>query len=154
MSNWESVIGLEIHVQLLTKSKIFSSSSTIYGKDPNKQASYVDLGMPGTLPVLNKGVIKKAIQFGLAINANIAKKSIFARKNYFYPDLPKNYQISQLELPIVEGGYIEIQDEDNQWISLRYDLTAPLARFVAANYQNIVKPFKRCLLYTSPSPRD
>ena len=114
MNNWESVIGLEIHVQLLTKSKIFSSSSTIYGKDPNKQASYVDLGMPGTLPVLNKGVIKKAIQFGLAINANIAKKSIFARKNYFYPDLPKNYQISQLELPIVEGGYIEIQDKDNQ----------------------------------------
>ena len=114
MSNWESVIGLEIHVQLLTKSKIFSSSSTIYGKDPNKQASYVDLGMPGTLPVLNKGVIKKAIQFGLAINANIAKKSIFARKNYFYPDLPKNYQISQLELPIVEGGYIEIQDKDKQ----------------------------------------
>ena len=114
MSNWESVIGLEIHVQLLTKSKIFSSSSTIYGKDPNKQASYIDLGMPGTLPVLNKGVIKKAIQFGLAINANIAKKSIFARKNYFYPDLPKNYQISQLELPIVEGGYIEIQDKDNQ----------------------------------------
>ena len=114
MSNWESVIGLEIHVQLLTKSKIFSSSSTTYGKKPNKQASYVDLGMPGTLPVLNKGVIKKAIQFGLAINAEVAKKSIFARKNYFYPDLPKNYQISQLELPIVEGGYIEIQDKDNQ----------------------------------------
>ncbi len=114
MSNWESVIGLEIHVQLLTKSKIFSSSSTTYGKKPNKQASYVDLGMPGTLPVLNKGVIKKAIQFGLAINADLAKKSIFARKNYFYPDLPKNYQISQLELPIVEGGYIEIQDKDNQ----------------------------------------
>ena len=114
MSNWESVIGLEIHVQLLTNSKIFSSSSTTYGKKPNKQASYVDLGMPGTLPVLNKGVIKKAIQFGLAINAEVAKKSIFARKNYFYPDLPKNYQISQLELPIVEGGYIEIQDKDNQ----------------------------------------
>jgi len=114
MSNWESVIGLEIHVQLLTNSKIFSSSSTTYGKDPNKQASYVDLGMPGTLPVLNKGVIKKAIQFGLAINADVAKKSIFARKNYFYPDLPKNYQISQLELPIVEGGYIEIKDKNNQ----------------------------------------
>ena len=114
MSNWESVIGLEIHVQLLTNSKIFSSSSTTYGKKPNKQASYVDLGMPGTLPVLNKGVIKKAIQFGLAINAEVAKKSIFARKNYFYPDLPKNYQISQLELPIVEGGYIEIRDKDNQ----------------------------------------
>ena len=89
MSNWETVIGLEIHVQLLTKSKIFSSSSTSYGKDPNKQASYVDLGMPGTLPVLNKSVIRKAVEFGLAIDAKIARKSIFARKNYFYPDLPK-----------------------------------------------------------------
>jgi len=113
VSKWESVIGLEIHVQLLTKSKIFSSSSTMYGKDPNKQASYVDLGMPGTLPVLNKEVIKKAVQFGLAINAEITNKSIFARKNYFYPDLPKNYQISQLDLPIVEGGYIEIKDSNN-----------------------------------------
>ncbi len=114
MSNWETVIGLEIHVQLLTKSKIFSSSSTSYGKDPNKQASYVDLGMPGTLPVLNKSVIRKAVKFGLAIDAKIARKSIFARKNYFYPDLPKNYQISQLDLPIVEGGYIEIKDSDNK----------------------------------------
>ena len=114
MSNWETVIGLEIHVQLLTKSKIFSSSSTLYGKDPNKQASYVDLGMPGTLPVLNKSVIRKAVEFGLAIDAKIARKSIFARKNYFYPDLPKNYQISQLDLPIVEGGYIEIKDSDNK----------------------------------------
>ena len=114
MSKWESVIGLEIHAQLSTKSKIFSASSTLYGKDPNKQASYVDLGMPGTLPVLNKSVIKKAIQFGLAINAKIANKSIFARKNYFYPDLPKNYQISQLDSPIVEGGYIEIKDSNNQ----------------------------------------
>ena len=114
MSNWETVIGLEIHVQLLTESKIFSSSSTSYGKDPNKQASYVDLGMPGTLPVLNKSVIRKAVEFGLAIDAKIARKSIFARKNYFYPDLPKNYQISQLDLPIVEGGYIEIKDSDNK----------------------------------------
>ena len=94
MSNWETIIGLEIHVQLLTKSKIFASSSTAYGSLPNLQASYVDLGMPGTLPVLNKSVIKKAIEFGLAINGEISKKSIFARKNYFYPDLPKNYQIS------------------------------------------------------------
>ena len=89
MSNWESVIGLEIHVQLLTKSKIFSSSSTKYGATPNQQASYVDLGMPGTLPILNELVIKKAVEFGLAINGRIANKSIFARKNYFYPDLPK-----------------------------------------------------------------
>jgi len=114
MSNWESVIGLEIHVQLFTKSKIFSSSSTSYGSDPNKQASYIDLGMPGTLPVLNKSVIKKAIEFGVAINGKISKKSIFARKNYFYPDLPKNYQISQLDLPIVEGGFIEITNEENE----------------------------------------
>ena len=111
MSDWECVIGLEIHVQLLTKSKIFSASSTAYGKEPNEQASYVDLGMPGTLPVLNNTVIKKAVEFGLAINANITKKSIFARKNYFYPDLRKNYQISQLDFPIVEGGYIEIEDD-------------------------------------------
>ena len=113
MSDWESVIGLEIHVQLMTKSKIFSSSSTAYGAVPNEQASYVDLGMPGTLPVLNEEVIKKAIEFGLAINGQISKKSIFARKNYFYPDLPKNYQISQLDLPIVEGGYIKIQNDQN-----------------------------------------
>ena len=111
MSDWECVIGLEIHVQLLTKSKIFYASSTAYGKEPNKQASYVDLGMPGTLPVLNNIVIKKAVEFGLAINANITNRSIFARKNYFYPDLPKNYQISQLDFPIVEGGYIEIDDD-------------------------------------------
>ena len=114
MSNWETIIGLEIHVQLLTKSKIFSSSSTAYGSLPNQQASYVDLGMPGTLPVLNKSVIKKAIEFGLAINGEISKKSIFARKNYFYPDLPKNYQISQLDLPIVEGGFITIIDGDGE----------------------------------------
>ena len=114
MSNCETVIRLEIHVQRLTESKIFSSSSTSYGKDPNKQASYVDLGMPGTLPVLNKSVIRKAVKVGLAIDAKIARKSIFARKNYFYPDLPKNYQISQLDLPIVEGGYIEIKDSDNK----------------------------------------
>jgi len=114
MSDWESVIGLEIHIQLMTKSKIFSSSSTAYGAVPNQQASYVDLGMPGTLPVLNEIVIKKAIEFGLAINGQIAKQSIFARKNYFYPDLPKNYQISQLDLPIVEGGYIEIKNDQNK----------------------------------------
>ncbi len=120
MHNWETIIGLELHVQLLTKSKIFSSSSTSYGKDPNKQASYIDLAMPGTLPVINKLAIKKAVQFGLAINANIAKKSIFARKNYFYPDLPKNYQISQLDFPIVEGGYIEILDKN---INKRINIT-------------------------------
>ena len=111
MNDWQTTIGLEIHVQLLTNSKIFSSSSTAYGSKPNRQASYVDVGLPGTLPVLNKSVIKKAIEFGLAINGSISKKSIFARKNYFYPDLPKNYQISQLDLPIVEGGFITIEGE-------------------------------------------
>ena len=116
MSDWESVIGLEIHVQLLTKSKIFSASSTSYGSNPNRQASYIDLGMPGTLPILNKSVIKKAVEFGLAINAKIAKQSIFARKNYFYPDLPKNYQISQLDHPIVEGGFVSISDKGNEKI--------------------------------------
>ena len=113
MSDWESVIGLEIHIQLMTKSKIFSASSTAYGAVPNEQASYVDLGMPGTLPVLNEIAIKKAIEFGLAINGQISKRSIFARKNYFYPDLPKNYQISQLDLPIVEGGHINILSDQN-----------------------------------------
>ena len=121
MSDWETVIGLEIHTQLSTKSKIFSGSSTSYGGEPNKQASYVDLGLPGTLPVLNKLVIKKAVEFGLAINANISKHSIFARKNYFYPDLPRNYQISQLDFPIVEGGYIDIVTEEN--ISKRINVT-------------------------------
>ncbi|MBH32487.1 MAG: Asp-tRNA(Asn)/Glu-tRNA(Gln) amidotransferase GatCAB subunit B [Gammaproteobacteria bacterium] len=111
MSNWETVIGLEIHVQLLTKSKIFSTASTKYGELPNAQASYVDLGLPGTLPVLNEEVIKKAVQFGIAINGKVSEYSIFARKSYFYPDLPKNYQISQYELPIIEGGNINIIDK-------------------------------------------
>ena len=95
---WETVIGLEIHVQLSTQSKIFSGSATTFGAEPNTQASLVDLGMPGVLPVLNEDAIKKAITFGVAIDAKINKKSVFARKNYFYPDLPKGYQISQLDL--------------------------------------------------------
>ena len=110
--NWETVIGLEIHVQLNTESKIFSSASTAYGADPNTQACAVDLGLPGVLPVLNENAVKKAIQFGLAVNAEIADQSIFARKNYFYPDLPKGYQISQFELPIVGNGKLEITLED------------------------------------------
>jgi aspartyl-tRNA(Asn)/glutamyl-tRNA(Gln) amidotransferase subunit B len=107
-SNWEIVIGLEIHVQLNTESKIFSGSSTGYGAKPNSQASIIDLGYPGVLPVLNQSVIEKAIKFGLATDAKISRKTIFSRKNYFYPDLPKGYQISQLELPIVQEGYVEI----------------------------------------------
>ena len=105
---WEVVIGLEIHAQLATKSKIFSGSSTAYGANPNTQASLVDLGYPGVLPVLNKEVVRMATLFGLAVSATVARRSVFARKNYFYPDLPKGYQISQLELPIVEHGEMHI----------------------------------------------
>ncbi len=109
---WEVVIGLEIHTQLATRSKIFSGSSTAYGAEPNTQANLVDLGYPGVLPVLNAEVVRMAAKFGLAINARVAERSIFARKNYFYPDLPKGYQISQYELPIVEGGELHILDEN------------------------------------------
>ena len=107
---WEPVIGLEIHVQLCTKSKIFSSASTNFGLEQNTQACTIDLGMPGVLPVLNEQAVIMAIKFGLSVNATISKKSIFARKNYFYPDLPKGYQISQYELPIVSNGSIEIEN--------------------------------------------
>jgi len=109
---WEVVIGLEIHVQLNTDSKIFSSAATAYGAQPNTQACAVSIALPGVLPVLNKEAVKKAIQFGLAVEANIAEQSIFDRKNYFYPDLPKGYQISQLDYPIVEHGHLEITLED------------------------------------------
>ncbi len=105
---WETVIGLEVHIQLKTSSKIFSGASTAYGAPPNSQACAVDLGMPGVLPVINREVIRMATLFGLAIDAEIAPRSIFARKHYFYPDLPKGYQISQFELPIVAGGKLEI----------------------------------------------
>ncbi|MDX1518735.1 MAG: Asp-tRNA(Asn)/Glu-tRNA(Gln) amidotransferase subunit GatB [Gammaproteobacteria bacterium] len=108
---WEPVIGLEIHCQLATQSKIFSGASTRYGGEPNVQACAVDLGFPGVLPVLNEQAIKMAIRFGLAIDAEIAERSVFARKNYFYPDLPKGYQISQYELPIVGQGHITIELE-------------------------------------------
>ena len=111
-SNWEIVIGLEIHAQLATKSKIFSGASTAYGGEPNTQACLVDLGYPGTLPVLNQQAIEMAIRFGLAVDAEISSRSVFARKNYFYPDLPKGYQISQLDLPIVVGGNMSILDGD------------------------------------------
>lgn len=104
--NWEIVIGLEVHTQLSTKSKIFSRSSTQFGAAPNTQASAIDMALPGTLPAMNKGAVERAIRFGLAVNATVANRSVFARKNYFYPDLPKNYQISQFELPIVIGGQI------------------------------------------------
>lgn len=107
-SQWEVVIGLEIHAQLATKSKIFSGASIAYGAEPNTQACAVDLGLPGVLPVLNQEAVRMAVKFGLAIEAEIAPYSVFARKNYFYPDLPKGYQISQFELPIVGNGHLDI----------------------------------------------
>jgi aspartyl-tRNA(Asn)/glutamyl-tRNA(Gln) amidotransferase subunit B len=106
---WETVIGLEIHTQLATKSKIFSGAATAYGAEPNTQACAVDLGLPGVLPVLNQEAVNMAVKFGLAIEAQIAPYSVFARKNYFYPDLPKGYQISQFELPIVGNGHLDIE---------------------------------------------
>ena len=112
LKEWESVIGLEIHVQLNTKSKLFSGASTDFGAEPNTQACNIDLGLPGVLPVLNEEVLKMAVKFGLAINASINSPTNFARKNYFYPDLPKGYQISQLDDPIVEGGSIDIISEE------------------------------------------
>ena len=110
--DWEVVIGLEIHTQLATASKIFSGSSTRYGAPPNSQASLVDLGYPGVLPVLNADAVHMAVTFGLATGCTIARRSVFARKNYFYPDLPKGYQISQYELPIVHDGHLDIVEED------------------------------------------
>ena len=109
---WETVIGLEIHAQLATESKIFSTAATAYGAEPNTQAAAIDLGLPGVLPVINEKAVEMAAMFGLAIDAQIAEHSVFARKNYFYPDLPKGYQISQFELPIVAGGQIEIRLRD------------------------------------------
>ena len=109
---WETVIGLEIHVQLSTHSKIFSGAATAYGAPANTQACAIDLGLPGVLPVINAGVVHMAIKFGLAVDAAIAERSVFARKNYFYPDLPKGYQISQFELPIVSRGKLAIILDD------------------------------------------
>src|SRR5258705_5382855 len=105
---YEVVIGLETHAQLSTQSKIFSGSPTAFGAAPNTQASPVDLALPGTLPVMNRGAVERAIRFGLAVGAKVLNHSIFARKNYFYPDLPKGYQISQYETPVLQGVAIEI----------------------------------------------
>lgn len=116
---WEAVIGLEVHVQLATQSKIFSGSSIAFGSEPNTQASAVDLAMPGMLPVLNEGAVRMAIQFGLGVNAQIARRSVFDRKNYFYPDLPKGYQISQMYHPIVGPGVVELQLQDGESRTVR-----------------------------------
>ena len=111
-TQWETVIGLEVHVQLTTQSKLFSAANTTYGAPPNSQACAIDLGFPGVLPVLNKEAVHKAIKFALAVDATIPPLSVFARKNYFYPDLPKGYQISQYELPIVGSGHLDINLAD------------------------------------------
>jgi aspartyl-tRNA(Asn)/glutamyl-tRNA(Gln) amidotransferase subunit B len=123
--DWEVVIGLEIHAQLNTASKIFSGASTAFGAEPNRQACAVDIALPGVLPVLNRGAVERAIRFGLALDSQIAPKSVFARKNYFYPDLPKGYQISQFELPVVVGGHIAIQVGDGEQ---RYEKSINLTR--------------------------
>jgi len=111
-ADWEAVIGLEVHCQLSTNSKIFSGAAIAYGAEPNTQACPIDLGMPGVLPVLNGDAVKKAVTFGLSVDAEIARRCVFARKHYFYPDLPKGYQISQYELPIVANGHLDIELED------------------------------------------
>ncbi len=113
-TDWEVVIGLEVHTQLNTQSKIFSGASIAFGAEPNVQACAVDIALPGVLPVLNRGAVERAIRFGLAVGATIAPKSVFARKNYFYPDLPKGYQISQYELPVVQGGHLDLLVPDGK----------------------------------------
>jgi aspartyl-tRNA(Asn)/glutamyl-tRNA(Gln) amidotransferase subunit B len=118
MSDWEVVIGLEIHAQLATKSKIFSGSPTAYGAPPNTQADLVDLAYPGVLPVLNARAVQMAVKFGLAVDATVARRSVFARKNYFYPDLPKGYQISQYELPVVARGSLNIMLDDGKVLTV------------------------------------
>ncbi len=117
-NGWEAVIGLEVHAQLSTRSKIFSGASTAYGAEPNTQACAVDLGLPGVLPVLNAEAVRMAVCFGLAIGATIARRSVFARKNYFYPDLPKGYQISQYELPVVQGGALQIEVDPDSTVRI------------------------------------
>ena len=113
-ANWEVVVGIETHAQLTTRSKIFSGASIAFGAEPNVQACAVDIALPGVLPVLNRGAVERAIRFGLAVGGRVAPRSVFARKNYFYPDLPKGYQISQYELPVVSGGTVTIQAGDRQ----------------------------------------
>ena len=129
MSQWEVVIGLETHAQLSTVSKIFSGASTRFGAEPNTQACAVDLALPGVLPVMNRGAVERAIRLGLSIGATIAPRSIFARKNYFYPDLPKVYQISQYEIPVVQGGNVTIQVPANEKAATAaYEKTIRLTR--------------------------
>ena len=117
--SWETVMGLEVHLQLATQSKIFSGSATAFGAAPNEQADAVDLGMPGMLPVLNEEAVRYAVKFGLGIGARIGERSVFDRKNYFYPDLPKGYQVSQFFAPIVCEGVFEVPLEDGTLFPIR-----------------------------------
>jgi aspartyl-tRNA(Asn)/glutamyl-tRNA(Gln) amidotransferase subunit B len=134
---FEVVIGLETHAQLSTRSKIFSGSSTTFGAEPNTQASPVDLALPGTLPVMNRGAVERAIRFGLAVGATVAPLSIFARKNYFYPDLPKGYQISQYETPVVQGGTVEffVNDKPHKVHLTRAHLEEDAGKSLHEDYQ-------------------
>ncbi len=125
---WETVIGLEVHTQLSTSTKIFSGASTTFGAEPNTQADAVSIALPGVLPVLNKGAVERAIKFGLAVGAHIAPRSVFARKNYFYPDLPKGYQISQFDLPVVGQGALTIQVEPLSGNAKPYEKTVRITR--------------------------
>jgi len=125
---WEIVIGLEVHTQLSTNTKIFSGASTAFGAEPNTQADAVSIALPGVLPVLNKGAVERAIKFGLAVGAHIAPRSVFARKNYFYPDLPKGYQISQFDLPVVGKGELSIQVEPLSGNAKPYEKTVRITR--------------------------
>jgi aspartyl-tRNA(Asn)/glutamyl-tRNA(Gln) amidotransferase subunit B len=128
MMQWEIVIGLEVHTQLSTNTKIFSGASTAFGAEPNTQADAVSIALPGVLPVLNKGAVERAIKFGLATGAHIAQRSVFARKNYFYPDLPKGYQISQFDLPVVGQGALTIQVEPLSGNAKPYEKTVRITR--------------------------
>src|SRR5512141_989902 len=125
---WEVVIGLETHAQLSTVSKIFSGASTAFGAAPNTQASAVDIALPGVLPVPNKGAVERAIRFGLAVGGKVNRRSVFARKNYFYPDLPKGYQISQYEIPVVQGGTVEIEVKNGDGANAATTKTVRLTR--------------------------
>src|SRR5260363_188991 len=136
--NWEIIIGLETHVQLSTVSKLFSGASTRFGALPNMQASVVDLALPGVLPVANRGAVERAILFGLAINARIAPQSVFARKHYFYPDLPKGYQISQHDQPVIQNGALTVEipargASEQKAYQKRYALRARILRKMPGN---------------------
>ena len=152
---YDSVIGLEVHAQLLTRSKLFCTCATVFQADPNEQTCPVCLGMPGVLPVLNRQAVEFAIRTGLAMQGQIASVSRFARKNYFYPDLPKGYQISQYEEPLIEGGglSIDVQGSSKPIRLIRIHLEEDAGKSIHG--ENLADPSKSyCLLYTSPSPRD